>query len=289
MKLTQWIIAGGSIAFVLYGYGGYRYWKLHQENGALQNQVAGLTQDLASTTSALAGTQTQNAILNQALQAEQGKNVQFEAKINEISTIVGVLQKLSSTDPELLKKYSKIYFLNENYVPAQLSSIDSQYLYDKNRSQLFLTGALPKLTAMLQAANADGITLQIVSAYRSFYDQAAVKEGYKVIYGAGANQFSAEQGYSEHQLGTAADFTSPGVKAILSGFEISPAYAWLNANAYKFGFILSYPQGNSYYQFEPWHWRFVGVALATNLHDTNRHFYDVDQREIDGYLITLFN
>jgi len=110
-----------------------------------------------------------------------------------------------------------------------------------------------------------------------------------VTYGSGANQFSADQGYSEHQLGTSVDFTIPANGAMFSKFESDPAYSWLVENAHKYGFTLSYPKGNAYYKFEPWHWRFVGVALATHLHNENKYFYDLVQREIDVYLIKLFD
>lgn len=277
------ITLGVAVAISLLGYGGFRYWELRQENTLLGEEITGLYQDLAIT-------EDKNNALADALRAEQEKNTGFEVKISEISGIVGNLQKLSTTDPELLRKYSKVYFLSENYIPSQLSSIDPQYLYEKNRPQLIHSGAVKRFNDLMEAARRDSITLQVVSAYRSFYDQAAVKEGYKVVYGNGtANQFSADQGYSEHQLGTALDFTTPGNKEILFGFENTPAYAWLNANAHKFGFVLSYPKGNTYYQFEPWHWRFVGIALAAYLHNINKNFYDLDQREIDGYLITIFN
>jgi D-alanyl-D-alanine carboxypeptidase len=251
--------------------------------------VAELEEALTTTTADLERVKNERKALFEIFQEEQGKNAVFAAKISEVTTIVGNLQKLTATDPELLRKYSKVYFLSENYSPAQLSSIHSQYLYEKERPQLIHTGTLPRLQDMLGAANVNGLTIRVVSAYRSFYDQAAVKEGYKVTYGSGANQFSADQGYSEHQLGTAVDFSTPGTTGILSGFDDSAAFTWLNANAYKFGFVLSYSKGNTYYQFEPWHWRFVGVALATHLHNENKNFYDLDQREIDGYLITIFN
>jgi D-alanyl-D-alanine carboxypeptidase len=110
-----------------------------------------------------------------------------------------------------------------------------------------------------------------------------------VVYGSGANAFSADQGYSEHQLGTAADVTTNTLAGGLDGFDATPAYKWLTANAYKYGFILSYPQGNGYYEYEPWHWRFVGKKLARYLHTTNERFYDLDQRTIDSYLINIFD
>ncbi|MEK7495870.1 MAG: D-alanyl-D-alanine carboxypeptidase family protein, partial [Patescibacteria group bacterium] len=70
---------------------------------------------------------------------------------------------------------------------------------------------------------------------------------------------------------------------------LQAARLWLTENAYKYGFILSYPKQNTYYRFEPWHWRFVGVALATKLHDGNKYFYDLSQREIDQYLVSIFD
>ncbi len=72
-------------------------------------------------------------------------------------------------------------------------------------------------------------------------------------------------------------------------FASSSAYAWLATNAYRYGFELSYPKNNPYYVYEPWHWRFVGVALATWLHQQNITFYDAPQRTINGYLISLFD
>jgi D-alanyl-D-alanine carboxypeptidase len=87
-----------------------------------------------------------------------------------------------------------------------------------------------------------------------------LKSQYRVTYGAGtANSFSADQGYSEHQLGTTVDFTTPKVGGTLTGFDKTDSYKWLQNNAYKYGFILSYPSSNGYYIFEPWHWRFVGL------------------------------
>ncbi|MFH1704471.1 MAG: M15 family metallopeptidase, partial [Patescibacteria group bacterium] len=101
--------------------------------------------------------------------------------------------------------------------------------------------------------------------------------------------FSADQGYSEHQLGTAVDLITTGLGGKTDGFENTTAYQWLLSNAYRFGFVLSYPNGNSYYSYEPWHWRFIGVKLATYLHDNKLNFYDADQRSIDTYLINIFD
>ncbi|MDP2642068.1 MAG: M15 family metallopeptidase [bacterium] len=213
----------------------------------------------------------------------------FQGQISSIGQTVGTLEKLAATDEELLKKYSKVYFLNENYVPAKLTDIEKKYVYNGTTNFLIHTQVWPHLKRLLDDANSDGVDLIVASAFRSFDTQASLKSGYKVIYGSGANQFSADQGYSEHQLGTSVDFTTSTVGGDFSKFQDNAAYKWLEGNAYKYGFVLSYPEENTYYKFEPWHWRFVGVELATRLQREDKYFYDLDQRDIDAYLIKLFD
>jgi D-alanyl-D-alanine carboxypeptidase len=79
------------------------------------------------------------------------------------------------------------------------------------------------------------------------------------------------------------------VGAASSGFDLTPEHTWLLNNAQKYGFVMSYPKGNAYYIYEPWHWRYVGVDLANRLKTDNKHFYDLDQRVIDDYLLLIFN
>lgn len=214
----------------------------------------------------------------------------FQGEIQSIGTTVGNLKKLSETDEELLKKYSKVYFLNENYTPSNLSQIPNKYLYEPSRDMYTHSSVWLFLQGLIDSADSSGIKLLIASAYRSFDTQATLKSSYTVTYGAGtANQFSADQGYSEHQLGTTVDFTTPEIGANLSKLDSQEAYKWLQDNAYKYGFILSYPKDNSYYKYEPWHWRFVGRSLAQYIHNEKKSFYDLDQREIDNYLINIFD
>ena len=266
---------------------------------ALYREMDHFKTELASTTSALSEKADAQKVVSLSdqiytvehnVQAVQTRLGGFESTVGAISSTVGTLDKLRKLDPELLQKYSKVYFLNEHYVPEQLTVLDMRYLYSENRMEKVHTQVLPHLQTLLQSATSSGITLYIKSAYRSFYEQASLKTGYSVTYGAGtANKFSAEQGYSEHQLGTTVDFITTGTGGQLAGFDKTPASVWLLENAYKYGFILSYPKGNTYYIFEPWHWRYVGVKLATFLHDQNKNFYDLEQREIDTYLINIFD
>jgi LAS superfamily LD-carboxypeptidase LdcB len=246
---------------------------------------------MATTTNELQQSLAQaSSTITTALAEQQETALQLQTQFGTVSDTVNSLQKLSQIDPNLLKKYSKVYFLNENYMPAQLSSIPKESLYHDDRPQTILTPVLPFMKDMLKAASSTGVALYVESAYRSFDEQKKVKNGYTVLYGAGtANSFSAEQGYSEHQLGTAADFITTGTNGLLAGFDKTPAYTWMQEHAYKYGFILSYPKGNSYYIYEPWHWRFVGVKLATYLHDNDLDFYTMDQRELDSYLAEFFD
>ncbi len=238
----------------------------------------------------IASLSTENNSLLSNLTSEQAARVALErAKVNNEQKI-DTLTKLTTIDPELLKKYSKVYFLSENYIPPVVTPINSSYRVDPDKELLILSQAAPFLDQLFAAASQDSIPLRIASAYRSFATQKDIKTGYRLVYGAGtANQFSAEQGYSEHQLGTALDFTTPTIKGAELTFEVTSSFTWLNKNAYKYGFVISYPKGNGYYQYEPWHWRFVGRALAKTLHDQGKNFYELDQRTLDSYLIQIFD
>lgn len=260
-------------------------------NGAgLENKIKEFEKKIAEFESELSKSRIENIGLTESLDDAKIKNNFLEEQVKGISSAVSILENLNKTDRELIKRYSKVYFLNENYKPFTLINIDQKYLYEKNKPSQIHTNVWPYLQKLLEAAVADNTPLEIISAYRSFGEQAILKSGYTMIYGEGtANQFSADQGYSEHQLGTAVDFTTPALGASFTKLETSTAYKWLNENAYKYGFIISYPKNNSYYRFEPWHWRFVGADLASTLHFNNQYFYDLDQRIIDLYLISIFN
>jgi LAS superfamily LD-carboxypeptidase LdcB len=221
------------------------------------------------------------------LREAESINDSFEKQLDKLSGTVGTLDKLAKTDEELLQKYSKVYFLSEHYRPTSLKQINKENVVPGKGDQYFHASALPYLVRMIAAAKKDEIDLQVVSAYRSFETQAELKGTYLQTYGSGANTFSADQGYSEHQLGTAVDLASKN--SGLDGFGQSAAFPWLQKNAYKYGFILSYPEGNSYYMYEPWHWRFVGEDLANDLHKDNTSFYDWDQRKINEYLVKIFD
>ncbi|MEK7642200.1 MAG: M15 family metallopeptidase [Patescibacteria group bacterium] len=274
------VLSASLIAFVVYGY--YRYDELSKN---LDNTNLDLL-ELQKNFDAL--NEERDYIYNNLL-SEQAKNSLFENQIKEIAGTVGNLDKLSKTDEELLQKYSRVYFLNEHYVPESLATITPSHLLQEERVQYAHAKVAPYLEAMMKDMEERGTPILVVSAFRSFAEQISLKGKYLVTYGSGANQFSADQGFSEHQLGTAFDFTTVKLASNFTDFAGTESYKWLLQNAHKYGFILSYPKDNSYYQFEPWHWRFVGKKLALRLHEEEESFYDLDQRIINNYLLSIFD
>lgn len=288
------------IVFCALVYFGWQFYLLNKENFNLKEELLKVKNQFSQTKKDL---EAEIENLSQQLEKTKAERDDFELKYNlekermdslafqvsQVEEAVSLLKKLSETDPELLKKYSKVYFLNENYIPESFVKILPEYTLDPKKDYLIHSKVWPFLDMLMKAAIEDNIDIKIASAYRSFYEQADIKYYYKMTYGYGANKFVADQGYSEHQLGTTVDFTTSKTAAGFLGFEKTPAFEWLKNNAYQFGFILSYPEGNKYYQFEPWHWRFVGKKLSEKLHLENKNFYDLDQREIDQYLILLFD
>ena len=117
---------------------------------------------------------------------------------------------------------------------------------------------------MQAAASEDGISLWILSSYRSYFDQEAIYNRYlqwdtkEVV-----DTYSSRPGHSDHQTGYTFD-----VNSLEQSFEYDPAGQWLADNCYKYGFIIRYPKGkedSTGYMYEPWHIRYIGVEFATKV------------------------
>jgi D-alanyl-D-alanine carboxypeptidase len=138
--------------------------------------------------------------------------------------------------------------------PAHLASIG---LDTQGREQFLVPRAARAWTRMREAASADGVQLQVVSAFRSIEYQLGILRR-KLERGLSMDEIlrvSAAPGYSEHHTGRALDITTPGFPALEEAFEQSPAFAWLRKHAKAFNFHLSYPRRNRHgIAFEPWHW-----------------------------------
>ncbi len=161
--------------------------------------------------------------------------------------------------------------LKSDYMPADLQPIPD-YTNPSYNMQL-RAEALEYLGALWNAADADGVTLHIRSAYRSYATQEGLFRDYASRHGeVEANRFSARAGQSEHQLGTAVDFGGSGVD-FMAEFAQTPQGYWLGENAHHFGFAMSYTEGNEEvtgYIFEPWHFRYIGIDEATRWKDSGK-------------------
>lgn len=119
---------------------------------------------------------------------------------------------------------------------------------------------------MIDAAVADGVTLLVSSAYRSYAVQQQTYQYWVSVNGQQvADQLSARPGYSEHQTGLAIDFASPEGCRLEECYRDTLAGQWLAKNAPRYGYILRFPNGRQSvtgYHFEPWHYRYVGVQIA---------------------------
>jgi len=159
------------------------------------------------------------------------------------------------------------YKLSSSYAPGDLRSTTIAGL-GSHKVRGFV---MADLRAMASAARAAGARLAIQSAYRSYTTQKSTFAYWVGVSGySAAIRSSARAGHSEHQLGTTIDFRSYGGSApwYYADWGKTKAGAWLRANAWKYGFVMSYPKGKSTltcYAYEPWHFRYVGRADAAKV------------------------
>jgi len=162
-----------------------------------------------------------------------------------------------------------MYRISSSYKPTSLVAVTWLGVINRKGGYLLKREAADALSAMFIEAKVSKISLKILSAYRSYAAQVQIfakwvaKSGLQM-----ARKYSAVPGHSEHQLGTTVDLGSlTGVAWSSPKFPTSPTALWLASNAYKFGFVRSYPAGSanialSCYGAEAWHWRYVGKVLA---------------------------
>jgi len=152
----------------------------------------------------------------------------------------------------------------QTYAPSDLVNVGN--------GQQMRQEAATALNKLFAAAKTDGLTLQPDSGYRSYARQQQVYQNEVKTYGqAKADTESAKPGTSEHQTGLAIDIGGGGCN-IDDCFANTKEGKWVAANAYKYGFIIRYPEGKESvtgYRYEPWHIRYIGVELATEMHNQN--------------------
>lgn len=201
----------------------------------------------------------------------------LNSKTNDIVSIVNTNRdkefytdiKDSDTTKGFLLLNNKYYRLQEDYTPNNLVKVTVQHAYG-NDNQL-ISEVYEAFKQMFNAAKKENITLIINSSYRSYKEQKEIYNLYVQKNGQEyADKYAARPGHSEHQTGLAIDLTTYGANG--DTFDKTDAFKWLQNNAYKYGFILRYPKEKESitgYNYESWHYRYVGVETATKIHDEN--------------------
>ena len=168
---------------------------------------------------------------------------------------------------------NKSYSLPSDYVPIDLTVPHVRFPFseDDPKKQLRQVAATA-LEDLFNASDNAGLELFAQSGYRSFDRQVVLFDNYAKEHGEEkANTYSAKPGQSEHQTGLVMDVTTQSINFEINlNFEETKESAWLKDNAHEYGFIIRYPKGKeaiTLYQYEPWHLRYVGVELATELHN----------------------
>lgn len=127
-----------------------------------------------------------------------------------------------------------------------------------------------RLEDMFAKAKDQGYELAVFSAYRSSRTQKLLTEYYLATLGKAGLAGVAEEGHSEHQLGTTVDISGKSIKYAgpTAQFASTPEGKWLAEHSYLYGYILSYPkdkQADTGYIYEPWHFRYVGIDTARDI------------------------
>ena len=162
--------------------------------------------------------------------------------------------------------------LSPGYAPKDLVPLHD-YGVPTLGSETLRRGAAEHLGRLVESAAADTEELLVASAYRSYEEQRLSHQRLTSVFGPGADRMSATQGHSQHQLGTAVDFTNAAAGYQLwAPFARTSAYWWLEHHAWEYGFVLAYPLGKreqSGYEWEPWHYRYVGVENARRIEESD--------------------
>lgn len=168
---------------------------------------------------------------------------------------------------------NKHYYSDGTYPSETLTKVDASYnLY--NTSFYLQEECYEAFLKMYEDAKEAGYGFKINSAYRSYEKQISIYQGWVNKDGqAKADTYSARPGYSEHQTGYAFDirdypFTN-------DDYSKTKSFQWVSQNAYKYGFIIRFPEGKEYitgYQYESWHYRYCGIECSTYIHKTGITF-----------------
>lgn len=165
---------------------------------------------------------------------------------------------------------NEVSFTQKSYVPNDLEKISGEFIVDTKGNQTLRSEAQKNLTALSQAFYENfWEKLVVVSAYRSYEYQVGIKKRWC------SDLYCAKAWFSEHQSGLAFDmFEASSQDEFLAQKHLKKYFEWMQQNAHLYGFHNTYQKGKNidWYAIEPWHWRYLGVDLATELKNEGKTF-----------------
>lgn len=181
----------------------------------------------------------------------------------------------------------RTYALAADYVPPDLVPASQAGFSGTSADKLVRSILVDDLARMRAAWEAEGLTIEIESAHRTFASQAATFNSWvaRLGYAAGLVR-SARPGHSEHQLGTALDMTSEGWSGRLGDWATeSVEGAWMAVHGWEHGFVMSYPAEatvGTCFGYEPWHYRWIGREVAAEHRASGLELREFLERYISG-------
>ena len=177
-------------------------------------------------------------------------------------------------DKGILTLVNKYNYVSRDFVPNNLIEINGLKI-NKEAYEYYLK--------MKNDMNKDGLNIRIISAYRTYEYQDNLYNNYlKYETKSLVDTYSARPGYSEHHTGLAIDIDNNKIN--YNKFYLTEEFLWMQKNAYKYGFILRYPKDKENitgYKYEPWHYRYVGIEIATYIKKHNSTYEEYYYEFID--------
>ena len=163
---------------------------------------------------------------------------------------------------------NKYYYLEEDYIPNDLEEINKQYALNNMK---MVKEAKDAFEEMSKAAKKEGLKIIAMSTYRDYAYQTDLYNKYVKQDGKeAADTYSGRPGFSEHQTGYAVDVYNDDES--YTNFHVTEEFKWMQEHAKEYGFILRFPEGKENetgYQYESWHYRYVGLEAATYITEKN--------------------
>lgn len=173
-----------------------------------------------------------------------------------------------NTELVLVNKYN---YLKEDFIPENLQSINSNYALGNMKLVSYAKEAFENLS---HAAKQEKLNIIAMSTYRSYNYQVNLYNRYVENDGKeAADTYSGRPGHSEHQTGLAVDVYN--IKETYTNFENTKEFTWMQEHAHEYGFILRFPKdkvNETGYQYESWHYRYVGKEIAKYIKDNKISF-----------------